>query len=162
MMIKTALFPGTFDPITNGHLDLIIRASQLFERIVVAVADNSKKAPLFSLEERVALVEAELKSYANIEVIGFQILLADLAMQQGAGAVVRGLRAVSDFEYEFQLANMNRHLMPEVQTVFLTPAEQYSFISSSLVKEVAQLGGNISAFVPVAVEQALKHRFMRH
>ena len=161
-MQKIALFPGTFDPITNGHIDLIVRSANLFERVVVAVADNAKKAPLFSLEDRVAMVEAELKDYAQIEVIGFQVLLADLALQQGAQVVIRGLRAVSDFEYEFQLANMNRHLMPEVETLFLTPAEQYSFVSSSLVKEVAQLGGDVSAFVPFSVQQALKQRFLRH
>jgi pantetheine-phosphate adenylyltransferase len=151
----TAIYPGTFDPITRGHSDLVERAAKLFERIIVAVAASPIKAPCFSLEERVSLAKEALAGYPNVEVRGFDILLADFARVCGARVLLRGLRAVSDFEHEFQLANMNRHLVPEVETLFLTPAEQYAYISASLVREVATLGGNVSPFVHPCVMAAL-------
>ncbi len=154
-----AIYPGTFDPITNGHLDLILRAARLFHKVIVAVASNAGKAPLFSLEERIALVEKALSQQTNVEVIGFDNLLVDCARQQGATVILRGLRAVSDFEYEFQLAGMNRNLAPELETLFLTPAEKYLFISSSVIKAIAQLNGDISAFVPEVVRQELSKKF---
>ncbi|MGZ8186776.1 MAG: pantetheine-phosphate adenylyltransferase, partial [Methylobacter sp.] len=144
----TAIYPGTFDPITNGHLDLIARASRLYYKIIVAVAVNRGKTPLFSLEERIALAKAVTTEYSNVQVLGFNTLLADFSTQQGAQVILRGLRAVSDFEYEFQLAGMNRHLAPHVETMFLTPAERYAFISSSMIREIAQLNGDVSSFVP--------------
>lgn len=150
-----AVYPGTFDPITCGHSDLIGRATLLFERIIVAVAANPTKAPYLSLEERVSLARETLADYPNVEVRGFDSLLADFARHCGARVLLRGLRAVSDFEHEFQLANMNRHLVPEVETLFLTPAEQYAYISASLVREVAALGGDISPFVHPCVAAAL-------
>jgi pantetheine-phosphate adenylyltransferase len=150
------VFPGTFDPITNGHVDLIERAARLFPHVVVAIAENKRKNPSFSLAERVEMAKETLAHVPNIEICGFSSLLVDFAKAQGAKAIIRGLRAVSDFEYEFQLANMNRRLMPEIETLFLTPAEQFSFISSSLVMEIAKLGGDVSTFVPPAVEKALK------
>lgn len=153
-----AIYPGTFDPVTNGHSDLIERAARLFDKVVVAVAANPKKTPLFDLDERVALARKVLGGLDNVEVIGFDSLLIDFARQCGADVIVRGLRAVSDFEYEFQLAGMNRRLEPNIETVFLTPAEQYTFISSSLVKEVAGLGGDVTAFVHAEVEAALRQR----
>lgn len=156
---RVAVYPGTFDPITNGHVDLIKRASPLFERLVIGVADNPAKQPGFDLAERIAMARAALADIDNIEVIGFDVLLADFVCRLNAKVVLRGLRAVSDFEYEFQLASMNRHLMPEVETMFLTPAEQFSFISSSLVKEVARLGGDISGFVPPTVAKALNKKY---
>ncbi|MDD5579770.1 MAG: pantetheine-phosphate adenylyltransferase [Methylobacter sp.] len=155
----TAIYPGTFDPITNGHLDLIARASRLYHKVIVAVAVNRGKIPLFSLEERVALAEAVTSEYSNVLVLGFNTLLADFATQQGAQVILRGLRAVSDFEYEFQLAGMNRHLAPHVETMFLTPAERYAFISSSMIREIAQLNGNVSCFVPDIVHQSLIDKF---
>jgi pantetheine-phosphate adenylyltransferase len=158
-MHTTAIYPGTFDPITNGHLDLIARASRLYHKVIVAVAVNRGKAPLFSLDERVDLVKAVVAEYPNVEVIGFGNLLVDCAKQQGANVIVRGLRAVSDFEYEFQLAGMNRRLAPDLETVFLTPAEQYEFISSSMIREIAQLNGDVSCFVPDLVHQSLINKF---
>jgi pantetheine-phosphate adenylyltransferase len=158
-MQTTAIYPGTFDPITNGHLDLIARASRLYHKVIVAVAVNRGKAPLFSLEERVDLVKAVVAEYPNVEVIGFGNLLVDCAKQQGANVILRGLRAVSDFEYEFQLAGMNRRLAPDLETVFLTPAEQYEFISSSMIREIAQLNGDVSCFVPDLVHQSLINKF---
>lgn len=155
----TVVFPGTFDPITNGHLDLIQRAAKMFSHVIVAVAQNSRKKPNFELTERVSLAQQALSNFKNVEVKGFAILLADFAKEVKAKGIIRGLRAVSDFEYEFQLANMNRHLAPEVETLFLTPAEKYSFISSSLVNEIASLGGDIADFVPVNVRQALENKF---
>jgi len=155
-----AIYPGTFDPVTNGHLDLIARASKLYRQIIVAVAVNKGKQPLFSLEERVALAQAVTQEFANVRVIGFGNLLVDCAKQHGANVILRGLRAVSDFEYEFQLAGMNRRLAPELETVFLTPAEQYEFISSSMIREIAQLNGDVSSFVPELVRQRLLEKFV--
>ena len=157
-MSVTAIYPGTFDPITNGHSDLIQRAAHLFDKVIVAVAANPKKAPLFDLKERVELAREVLVSLDNVEVCGFDSLLANFAREQGAKVILRGLRAVSDFEYEFQLAGMNRRLAPDVETLFLTPAEKYTFISSSLVKEVAELGGEVTDFVDAKVRAALNNR----
>ena len=153
---RIAVYPGTFDPITNGHVDLVDRASPLFERLIVGVAASPGKGPALSLELRVQLAREALSGYANVEVRGFDTLLAHFVRDLGAGVLLRGLRAVSDFEYEFQLASMNRHLVPEVETLFLTPAEQYGFISSSLVREISRLGGDVSGFVPAAVAAALE------
>ena len=154
----TAIYPGTFDPITNGHSDLIQRASRLFDKVIVAVAAVSGKQPVFTLEERVSLAKSVLTSYPNIEVCGFDTLLVNFMEEKGASVILRGLRAVSDFEYEFQLASMNRNLKPDIETLFLTPAEQYTYISSSLVREIASLGGDISPFVHENVVAALKER----
>ncbi len=154
-----AIYPGTFDPVTNGHLDLIARASRLYDKVIVAVAVNRGKTPLFSLDERVALAKAVTPEFSNVQVIGFDNLLVDCANQHGANVILRGLRAVSDFEYEFQLAGMNRRLAPQLETVFLTPAEQYEFISSSMIREIAQLGGDVSCFVPDIVHQRLIEKF---
>ena len=151
----TAIYPGTFDPITNGHIDLVIRASKLFERVIVAVAINPSKEPAFDLEKRVALAKKTLVGLDNVDVCGFDGLLIDVAREQGAEVILRGLRAVSDFEHEFQLAGMNRRMEPNVETLFLTPAEQFSYISSSLVREIASLGGDVSDFVAPEVAQAL-------
>lgn len=157
-MSVTAIYPGTFDPITNGHSDLIQRASLLFDKVIVAIAANPNKTPMFNLEERVGLAREVLGRLENVEVCGFDSLLAHFAHECGATVILRGLRAVSDFEYEFQLAGMNRHLAPDVETIFLTPAEKYTFISSSLVKEVATLGGEVGDFVDTKVKAALKNR----
>jgi pantetheine-phosphate adenylyltransferase len=154
-----AIYPGTFDPITNGHLDLIARASRLFQKVIVAVAVNTGKSPLFTLEERIDLVEQAVSNYANVEVTGFDTLLVNCARQHGASVILRGLRAVSDFEYEFQMAGMNRNLGPELETLFLTPSEKYTFISSSVIKSIAQLQGDISAFVPACVHKQLNQKF---
>lgn len=156
----TAIYPGTFDPITNGHVDLVQRACHLFDHVIVAIAAGSSgaKAPVFTLEERVVLAQEVLTGCDNIEVCGFDTLLVDFMQEKGARVIIRGLRAVSDFEYEFQLASMNRKLAPEVETVFLTPAEQFSFISSSLVREIASLGGDVSPFVHAKVATALNKR----
>ena len=156
-----AIYPGTFDPLTNGHADLVQRASRVFERVVVAIAESPHKQPSFSLEQRIELANQVLTDAKldNVEVVGFSNLLAHFVLERGAGVILRGLRAVSDFEYEFQLASMNRHLMQQVETMFLTPAEEYSFISSSLVKEIARLGGDVSEFVAPSVDQALQQRY---
>ncbi len=159
MRTQTVIYPGTFDPITNGHVDLTERAARLFDRVVVAIAYSQKKTPLFSLEERVALCQASLSHLDNVEVMGFSNLLTDFARSQGSSCVLRGLRAVADFEYEFQLANMNRAMYPEFESVFLTPSEHLSFISSSLVREIAGLDGDVSPFVPEPVLAALKKKF---
>lgn len=156
---KKVVYPGTFDPITNGHIDLVQRASHLFDYVVVAVAASPKKKPLFSLDERVELCRDVLSHLDNIEVCGFDSLLATLVEEKGAYGVVRGLRAVSDFEYEFQLANMNRALAPAMESLFLTPAEHLSYISSSLVREIASLGGNAGNFVPPTVAAALATKY---
>jgi pantetheine-phosphate adenylyltransferase len=158
-MSKIALYPGTFDPITNGHTDLVRRAGKLFDQVVVAVASRPKKEPLFTLEERVALASEVLSEFGNVRVIGFSSLLVDCVREQGASVILRGLRAVSDFEYEFQMAGMNRHLAPDIETVFMTPADHVMLISSSLVKEIAALGGAVGDFVEPRVEAALAEKF---
>jgi pantetheine-phosphate adenylyltransferase len=157
-MSVAAMYPGTFDPITLGHEDLVRRASRLFDRIVVAVAANPSKAPMFSLEERVALAKKVLKSFDNVEVTGYDGLTVDFAKKNDLQVIVRGLRAISDFEYEFQLANMNRHLTDDVETAFLTPTEKYTYISASLVREIAAMGGNVTEFVSPEVKAALSRR----
>jgi pantetheine-phosphate adenylyltransferase len=156
---RVAVYPGTFDPITNGHIDLVNRAAPLFDRLIVGIAESAGKGTSFNLEERIVLARQALSGLASVEVRGFSSLLADFVRETGAGVILRGLRAVSDFEYEFQLASMNRHLIPDAETLFLTPAEQYSFISSSLVREIARLGGDVSGFVHPAVQQALRQRW---
>jgi pantetheine-phosphate adenylyltransferase len=155
------LYAGTFDPITNGHLDLIERAARMFDTVIVAVAKSEKKKPLFTMEERVDLASQVTSHMDNVEVCGFDSLLAFFCREKNANVLLRGLRAVSDFEYEFQLANMNRHLDSELETVFLTPAENLSFISSSLVREISSLGGNVTPFVPAIVNDALNGKFGR-
>ena len=157
--MKTIVYPGTFDPITNGHVDLAERASRLFDHVIVAIASSKKKEPLFNLKERIDLARQSLSHLDNIEVLGFDYLLVNFVKDQGADAILRGLRAVSDFEYEFQLANMNRALSPEIESIFLTPSEKLSYISSSLVKEIGSLGGDINAFVPPCVTTALAKKF---
>ncbi|AYV11731.1 pantetheine-phosphate adenylyltransferase [Shewanella algae] len=157
-MLTHAIYPGTFDPVTNGHADLIQRAAALFSHLVIGVAASPSKQPCFTLEERVAMLNEVTAHLDNVEVVGFTGLLVDFAKEQGANVLVRGLRAVSDFEYEFQLANMNRRLHPELESVFLTPAEENSFISSTLVKEVALHGGDVSQFVHPDVAKALVAR----
>jgi len=157
-MSVSAMYPGTFDPITLGHEDLVRRASRLFDKIVVAIAANPGKEPMFSLEERVGLASTALADLDNVEVCGYDGLTVDYAQKNGLGVILRGLRAVSDFEYEFQLANMNRHLAEDVETAFLTPTETYNFISSSLVREICSMGGDISEFVSPAVNEALIKR----
>jgi pantetheine-phosphate adenylyltransferase len=159
MRTHTVIYPGTFDPVTNGHVDLTERAARMFDRVVVAIAYSEKKTPLFSLEERVDLCEQSLGHLDNVEVTGFSNLLIDFARSQGSSCVLRGLRAVADFEYEFQLANMNRAMYPEFESVFLTPSEHFSYISSSLVREIAALGGDITPFVPASVAAALSAKF---
>jgi pantetheine-phosphate adenylyltransferase len=156
MKTITALYPGTFDPITNGHADLVRRAAKLFDTVVVAIAANPQKRPLFSLDERVSLARAVLADVPGARVIGFDNLLVECVRQNHGSVILRGLRAASDFEYEFQLAGMNRRLAPDIETVFLTPSEQEMFISASLVKEIALLGGDVSNFVDARVAAALK------
>jgi pantetheine-phosphate adenylyltransferase len=159
MKQKAALYPGTFDPITNGHHDLARRAASIFDRLVVAIASNPNKAPMFSLEQRVAMAKKVLADLPNVEVVGYAGLTVEFARANGLGVILRGLRAVSDFEFEFQLANMSRHLTRDVETMFMTPQEQYTFISSSLVREIAVLGGKVSEFVHPSVEaELIKHR----
>ncbi len=160
-MLKRVIYPGTFDPMTTGHIDLIQRASQLFAEVIVAVAASPGKNPAFSLEQRVELGQKVVQScgFNNVTVLGFSGLVVEFAKEVGAKAILRGLRAVSDFEYEFQLANMNRRLSPDVESIFLTPSEQYSFISASLVREIAALGGDISGFVHEIVKDALIQRY---
>ncbi|MCX4187598.1 pantetheine-phosphate adenylyltransferase [Methylophaga sp. OBS4] len=154
-MSTTAIYPGTFDPITYGHIDLINRAASLFDRVIVAVAVNPGKKPVFTVDERVQLARETLPGLANVEVCGFNGLLVKVAVDMGANIIIRGLRAVSDFEYELQLATMNRRMQSQVETLFLTPAENLSFVSSTLVKEIAMLGGDVSEFVAPCVQAAL-------
>jgi pantetheine-phosphate adenylyltransferase len=156
-----AMYPGTFDPMTNGHHDLVRRAAGIFDRVVVAVAANPGKAPLFTLDERVELAREVLHGIPNVEITGYSGLTVEFARQHGLGVVVRGLRAVSDFEFEFQLATMSRHLSDKVDYVFLTPTEQFNFISSTLVREIASLGGNVGQFVHPKVEAALQRAWAR-
>ena len=155
-MKRSAVYPGTFDPITNGHQDLVRRAASVFERVIVAIASNPNKAPMFPLEKRVELARQVLADIPGVEVMGYAGLTVDFARQHGVQVVVRGLRAVSDFEFEFQLANMSRHLMRDLETVFLTPQEQFTFISSTLVREIAVLGGNVNEFVHPLVAAELR------
>ena len=155
----TAVYPGTFDPITNGHSDLVRRASRLFGRIIVAIARNTGKNPAFDLDQRLALAQTVLKDIDNVEICSFDNLLVEFVQQNRADVIPRGLRAVSDFEYEFQLAGMNRRLAPDVETMFLTPAEQFSYISSGLVREIAALKGDVSEFVHPIVQAALSERY---
>lgn len=152
---RSAVYPGTFDPITNGHQDLVRRAAGIFDRVVIGIAANPGKAPLFSLAERVGLAQQVLEDLQNVTVLGYVGLTVDFAREQGCGIVVRGLRAMSDFEFEFQLANMSRHLDRAVDYVFMTPQEQFTFISSTLVREIAQFGGDVSQFVHPTVAEAL-------
>jgi len=155
-MKKIAIYPGSFDPITNGHIDLVHRASKLFDKVIVGITQNSKKPSFLNIDERIQTTSAALKDIGNVEVLSFNTLLVDFANAQNAQVILRGLRAVSDFEYEFQLSGMNKHLNPNIETLFMTPAEQYANISSSLVREILSLGGDISAFVPKSVETHLK------
>ena len=157
-MVARALYPGTFDPITNGHIDLAERASRMFEHVVVAIAASTAKAPLFSLEERLQLTQKVLSHIDNVSVSSFSGLLVNCATEHNTPVVLRGLRAVSDFEYEFQLAAMNRRLASNVETVFLTPSEQFTFLSASLVKEIASMGGDVSQFLDPAVNEALTQK----
>ncbi len=157
-MKKIAIYPGSFDPITNGHIDLIRRASKLFDKVIVGITQNSKKTSFLDIDDRIQTANTALKNIDNIEILSFDTLLVDFADAQNAQVILRGLRAVSDFEYEFQLSGMNKHLNPNIETLFMTPAEQYANISSSLVREILMLGGDISAFVPKSVEDHLKSK----
>jgi pantetheine-phosphate adenylyltransferase len=159
--MRSAIYPGSFDPITNGHLDVIERARKLFDEVIVAVAHNDEKQPLFSLKERLLFLEETAGKINNVRIAQFEGLLVEFARAQKAGAVIRGLRAVSDFEFEFQMALMNRKLDTAVETIFLMPKEEYTYLSSRIVKEIASLGGDISSFVPVCVAKALRRRFPR-
>ena len=156
---RVAVYPGTFDPLTRGHEDLVRRAAKLFHRVVVGVAESRSKKPFFALEERVKMAREILASVDNVEVVGFDELLMNFLRRQGAAVIVRGLRAASDFEYEFQMAGMNRNLYPDVETVFLTPGEQYMFISATMVREIASLGGDVSKFVQPQVGARLAEKF---
>lgn len=157
--MKKALYPGTFDPITLGHIDIISRALHLFDEVTIAIATSETKTPLFPLEERIRQIELIFKGNEQVRTIGFKGLVVDLAKQEGVNVLIRGLRAVSDFEYEFQLANMNRAMSPDLESVFLTPQAKFSFLSSTLVREIASMGGKLSAFVDPIVEKALRKRF---
>ena len=157
--MRTAIYPGSFDPLTNGHLDVIQRAAKLFDRVVVAVATNESKKPLFSVRQRLKLVRASIAHLPNVEADSFDNLLVEFAASRSAVAVVRGLRAVSDFEFEFQLALMNRKLDENIETIFMMPKDTYTFLSSRIIKEIARLGGNVAAFVPEPVRTALVKKF---
>jgi len=156
-----AIYPGTFDPLTRGHEDLVRRAAGLFDSLVVAVADSRGKNPIFSPDERLAIARETLAHHPNVEIVGFSGLLVNFVRQQKADVVIRGLRAVSDFEYEFQMAGMNRHLMPEVETIFMTPTDKYQFISGTLVREIALLGGDVSKFVAPSVQDWLRKKLVQ-
>jgi pantetheine-phosphate adenylyltransferase len=160
--MRRAIYPGSFDPPHNGHLDVLRRAAKLFDEVIVAVAYNEQKSSLFSAEERVALLTECVPDLGHVRIASFHGLLVDFARRQGAAAVIRGLRAVSDFEFEFQMALMNRKLEPALETVFLTPIEQFTYLSSRLVKEIAMLGGNVAEFVPTCVVDALRKKFQAH
>jgi len=157
--MRTVIYPGSFDPLTNGHLDIVMRAARLFDRVIVAVAGNESKSPLFRVQERLALMRESVAELPNVEVDAFDGLLVDYVVKQGGQAVIRGLRAVSDFEFEFQLALMNRKLNEHVETIFMMPKDTYTFLSSRIVKEIARLGGNVEPFVPPRVVQALRKKF---
>jgi pantetheine-phosphate adenylyltransferase len=157
--MRTAIYPGSFDPLTNGHLDVVERAMKLFDRVIVAVAKNESKHPLFSLEERLDLVRRSVRDFPNVEADSFDCLLVHYVEQRAAQAIVRGLRAVSDFEFEFQLALMNRKLNEKVETIFMMPKDTYTFLSSRMIKEIAHLGGEVSGFVPAHVQAALLAKF---
>lgn len=157
-MKNTVVYPGTFDPITFGHIDLIDRAAKIFDRIIVAIAANMNKKPFFPLDERIQLAENVLKKYKNVEILGFEDLLIKFMRKQKANIILRGMRVVSDFDYEFQLAGMNRHMAPDIESLFLMPAENYTYISSSFVREIAILKGDVSQFVPKIVVSALKKK----
>lgn len=156
---RVAIYPGTFDPVTRGHEDLVRRAASLFDQLIVAIAESPSKRPLFDLAERVELAEEVLGDIKNVKIVGFNSLLMNFVHDQGAKVIVRGLRAVSDFEYEFQMAGMNRSVYPEVETLFLTPGEQHMFISATMVREIARLGGDVSKFVQPCVEKRLRAKF---
>ncbi|MFP6833683.1 MAG: pantetheine-phosphate adenylyltransferase [Porticoccaceae bacterium] len=156
--MKTIVYPGTFDPVTNGHIDLVERASRLFDKVVIGIASSQRKSPLFTIEERIELASQCLQHVPNVEIHGFDCLLVNFVSDCNADAIMRGLRAVSDFEYEFQLANMNRALSPDIESIFLTPSEKFSYISSSLVREISSLKGDVSQFVPSNVAKALAAR----
>ena len=157
--MRTAIYPGSFDPLTNGHIDVVQRAAKLFDRVIVAVAKNEGKKPLFSLQERLGLVKAATAGLPNVEADSFEGLLVDYVVQKNAQAIVRGLRAVSDFEFEFQLALMNRKLNENIETIFMMPKDTYTFLSSRIVKEIAHLGGDVSSLVLPSVQQALRQKF---
>jgi pantetheine-phosphate adenylyltransferase len=156
--VRTVIYPGSFDPLTNGHLDVLERAARLFDRVIVAVAPNEGKQPLFTISERTKLVQAAVGGLGNVEVDRFHGLLVDYVARRNACAVIRGLRAISDFEFEFQLALMNRKLNPKIETIFMMPKDTYTFLSSRLVKEIARLGGDVSQFVPPTIAKALKRK----
>lgn len=156
IMKRIAIYPGSFDPITNGHIDLIKRASKLFDLVIIGITQNRKKQAFLDIDTRIAAAQTVVKEIDNVKVMSFDSLLVDFAKDQNAQVILRGLRAVSDFEYEFQLSGMNKHLNPNIETIFMTPAEQYANISSSLVKEILTLGGDVSEFVPKSVETLLK------
>jgi len=160
-MKTTAIYPGTFDPITNGHLDLIRRALRTFDEVIIAVAPSLKKQPLFTLEERLRLIHLAVRGLKRAKVDSFNSLLVNYVRKKKGNAILRGLRAISDFEYEFQLAHMNRRLNTNIETVFLMPSEEYSYLTSSLVKEVSSFGGSVTGLVPAEVEKALKEKFKR-
>ncbi|HTW74475.1 MAG TPA: pantetheine-phosphate adenylyltransferase [Steroidobacteraceae bacterium] len=157
----SAVYPGTFDPFTRGHEDIVRRATRIFDHVVVAIASNPNKTPAFALAERVELARGSLADLGNVEVLGYSGLTVEFARSRGIGVIVRGLRAVSDFEFEFQLTNMGRHLQPQIETVFMVPTEKFTFISSTLVREIAALGGDVASFVHPNVETALKRRYGR-